>query len=121
MSDTEPIDEQLSEGRKRGRGPVMQVRDGRVTKGIEWIMVIVGVLIAAALTWVANSINTLNTTVATMSNQSQNIVAGLAKNDARDDRQEDRINGIDGRTYSLEARMGAIDGRNTRGEGRRGQ
>lgn len=97
-------------------GARMEVRDSRVTRGIELLLAVVGVLIAGALAWVGNNINTLNTTVAKMSEQSASMISRLEANERKDDRQDDRINSIDGRVYSLE-------GRTLRGhmsEGRRG-
>jgi hypothetical protein len=97
--------------------PRMEVRDTRMTKGIELLLAVVGVLIASSLAWVGNNINNLNSTVAGMSQQSAAMIARLETNERQDDRQDDRLNNIDGRVYTLE-------GRTLRGhpqENRRGQ
>jgi hypothetical protein len=85
-------------------GARMNVRDNRVSRGIELLLAIVGVLIASSLAWVGTNINTLNTTVAKMSEQSAASIARLEANERKDDRQDDRLNSIDGRVYTLEGR-----------------
>lgn len=91
-----------------GGGASVEMKDGRVTRGIEWALALVGSLIALALAWVANNINDLNTTVARMSSQSEAVVARIQVNDSHDDKQDDRING-------LERSVSVIEGRTFRG------
>lgn len=83
-------------------------RDSRMSVLVKVLMSVGCVLIASILTWVGTTLvgikESLATLAATSQVQTQAIVAQLNKNDARDDAQEQRINGIDGRVYTLEGR-----------------
>jgi hypothetical protein len=117
------IDEQSEEIRGRGLrqsgGGSISSHDPRFSHARDWAMGILAVLIGAAIIWFGSTLvsikESLATLAATSSAQTAAIVAQLNKNDSRDDAQDARVNGIDGRVYTLE-------GRNLRGgpEVRRG-
>lgn len=103
------LDDQSEEvrGGKRGNttgGGSISVTDSRVTRGINWAMGLLGTAAVLVGAWIGSTLVGLRESVAVIVSQNAALIQRLDKNEIRDDAQEQRINNIDGRVYSLEGR-----------------
>lgn len=95
----------MSEDQKTVSSSATQsVSDPRVTKGIGVVVGLMGLAALSIGTWIGATLVGLRESVATIVAQNASLIQRLDKNDVRDDAQDMRINGIDGRVYTLEGR-----------------
>lgn len=102
------IDEQSADVRGRGKresgGARIEQHDPRVTAAAQWVMNILQGLIVLVLAFVADNLYQVNLTLAADAVSKQEMARQLAENRALDERQEEHINSVDRRVYTLEGR-----------------
>ncbi len=107
MSDTEPIDEQLSEGRKRGRqsgGARMYNEDHRVTTFLNWVWASLGTIGILIGIGVYNKISAMNDTLLVAVSKLE--IQGAQINDLRTEvaKQRDEMSALRSQVYMLEGK-----------------
>lgn len=102
MTDESDIDSQLRKDAKSSGGSRISMRDGRVSKLLQWFWGALGLLSVSLLGIAANNLYNLNVTVA----------RGLDADASRDRRIEDH----EMRLRQIERDVNTIEGRNLRGE-----
>lgn len=85
-------------------GAQMGLRDPRVSAAAQWLMNVLQGLIVIALAFVANNLYQVNLTLAANAVMQQEMSRQLAEVRTVNDRQEDHINYVDRRVYTLEGR-----------------
>jgi hypothetical protein len=85
-------------------GARISLRDGRVSKVLAWCYGSIGMAIVTG-TWVAaNNLYQINLTLAAYAVSKQEFDRQLVEIRALNERQEDHINAVDRRVYTLEGR-----------------
>ena len=119
MTDESHIDQQIDGQRSKGGtgGASIRMEDSRFTHLIGWSALAVGGLFVTFLIWIGSTLvgikESMASMAATMGEQAKALAARVDRNDQLDERQEQHINYVDGRVYTLE-------GRNLRGGAERG-
>ncbi len=105
MSD---LDEQAEEVRGRGRredgGASIVYRDPRVSKALGWVYGVLGTAFVSGTWLAANNLYQLNLTVAADAIWKQEMARQVAEVRALNERQEEHINAVDRRVYTLEGK-----------------
>lgn len=99
---------------KRESGGAAITRDPRVSAAQQWLMNVLQGLIVIALAFVANNLYQVNLTLAADAVSKQEMVRQLSDVRSVNERQEEHINYVDRRVYTLE-------GKNLRGGPDRGR
>ncbi len=102
------LDEQSEEIRGRGKrqsgGATQSIQDPRVTTIGTFVMNVLQGLVVLALAFVANNLNSINLTLAADAVSKQEMARQLAEVRAKNEQQEEHINYVDRRVYTLEGR-----------------
>lgn len=101
-------------GKRESGGAAIEVRDPRVSAAAQWVMNILQGLIVLVLAFVANNLYQVNLTLAADAVSKQEMARQLSEVRGVNERQEEHINYVDRRVYTLE-------GKNLRGGPDRGR
>ncbi len=80
-----------------GGGASVEIRDGRVSKAIAWVLITIGGLLVTVLGFCANNLWQLNLTMRDVLNDNKTTVATLSDHELRIRSAERSINTLEGR------------------------